>query len=118
MLLNSQLIFFIPENDYTFQLSVLGLGVSLWTCIENCEYLCQWKTVELFQARNWAIPQFRGKWPFIRLFGMQEPASVLFSIFNFLVVFKMFIKFRKTVAKSSPYYYLWHLYSIVSYTAI
>lgn len=30
------------------------------------------------------VLQFHGKWPFYRFLGMQEPASVLFSLFNFL----------------------------------
>ncbi|KAM0720714.1 hypothetical protein Q7P37_004851 [Cladosporium fusiforme] len=30
------------------------------------------------------ILQFHGKWPFYRFMGIQEPASVLFSLFNFL----------------------------------
>ena len=30
------------------------------------------------------ILQFHGKWPFHRFLGMQEPASVLFSLLNLL----------------------------------
>lgn len=30
------------------------------------------------------VVQFHGKWPFHRFMGMQEPFSVLFSLFNFL----------------------------------
>jgi hypothetical protein len=30
------------------------------------------------------VPQYHGKWPFYRFMGMQEPFSVLFSLFNFL----------------------------------
>lgn len=30
------------------------------------------------------VVQFHGKWPFYRFLGMQEPFSVLFSLFNFL----------------------------------
>jgi hypothetical protein len=29
------------------------------------------------------VEQYYGKWPFWRLWGMQEPASVLFSLMNF-----------------------------------
>ncbi|EEB17464.1 conserved hypothetical protein [Pediculus humanus corporis] len=86
---------------------------SLWSCIENCEYECQWKTVESFQKRNWPIPQFRGKWPFIRLFGFQEPASVFFSVLNFITVLKLILLFRKKVSNSAPYYYIWNLFGLI-----
>ncbi|VDP88029.1 unnamed protein product [Echinostoma caproni] len=55
-----------------------------WSCKRECKYRCMWKTVEAFSRDNLSIPQFYGKWPFIRLFGIQEPASSGFSFLNFL----------------------------------
>lgn len=43
------------------------------------------------------IYQYYGKWPFYRLLGMQEPASVFFSIGNGLVHVYYFFKLRKRV---------------------
>jgi hypothetical protein len=51
-----------------------------------------WKTVELFQSRKRAIPQFFGKWPFVAISSqigpfvilIQEPASTLFSLLNLI----------------------------------
>ncbi|XP_017101060.1 post-GPI attachment to proteins factor 3 isoform X2 [Drosophila bipectinata] len=56
-----------------------------WSCADECQYGCMWRTVFAFFERGWPIPQFYGKWPFLRLMGMQEPASVLFSALNFAV---------------------------------
>ena len=42
-----------------------------WSCDDNCEYKCMWRTINAFQRAGKAIPQFRGKWPFIRVFGLQ-----------------------------------------------
>lgn len=46
-----------------------------------------WGTVEALAAVGVPTPQFFGKWPFLRLLGMQEPASVLFSLLNFFAHF-------------------------------
>lgn len=54
------------------------------------------------------------KWPFVRFLGCQEPASVLFSILNFVVHYKMLKKFRREVRRDSPCFYLWHSFAFVS----
>jgi len=41
------------------------------------------------------IQQFYGKWPFYRLLGIQEPASTLFSIMNFVSHYKGYRRVRK-----------------------
>lgn len=73
-----------------------------------------WKVVDAFEQRKWKVPQFHGKWPFIRMFGMQEPASVIFSLLNFYVHYKNLIKFRKEIHWRTPLFFMWNLYSIVS----
>lgn len=73
-----------------------------------------WRTTNLFVSRNWNVPQFYGKWPFKRLFGIQEPASALFSFFNLLVHWNMLKKFRREVRNDSPMYYIWNVFSVVS----
>ncbi|GLH15920.1 Post-GPI attachment to proteins factor 3 [Gryllus bimaculatus] len=86
---------------------------NMWSCDDDCHYHCMWDTVNSFRERSWDVPQFHGKWPFIRIFGLQEPASVLFSIFNLVAHFIMFRQFRQEVRKTSPMYYLWHAYAVV-----
>ena len=60
----------------------------LWTCPQECDYACQHIVTEQRLARDppylEPVVQYHGKWPFHRFLGMQEPASVLFSLFNFL----------------------------------
>ncbi|XP_023296507.2 post-GPI attachment to proteins factor 3 [Lucilia cuprina] len=88
-----------------------------WSCVDECQYGCMWRTVEAFRDRGWPIPQFYGKWPFVRFLGLQEPASVLFSIFNIIAHLRNLRKFRKNVRPDSPCYKLWHVFTAVSLNA-
>ncbi|KAI9692072.1 MAG: hypothetical protein M1820_009540 [Bogoriella megaspora] len=60
----------------------------LWTCPSECDYTCQHVITDTRLAREpeylSPILQFHGKWPFYRFLGMQEPFSVVFSLFNYL----------------------------------
>ena len=61
-----------------------GPALMGWSCLADCHYLCMMK---ITAARQNALPklsvlQYHGKWPFVRLLCMQEPASVLFSLAN------------------------------------
>lgn len=53
-----------------------------WTCRDECRYECMWEVVRERRIHGLPIEQYHGKWPFVRLLGIQEPASVLFSILN------------------------------------
>lgn len=53
------------------------------------------------------------QWPFMRLLGMQEPASVLFSLLNLIVHWRMIRKFRREVRPDSSMYYVWHVFCMV-----
>ncbi|ODQ51581.1 Per1-like protein [Saitoella complicata NRRL Y-17804] len=69
-----------PSSGTTYlpiHLRLLG-----WTCESNCDYLCQRALTAEHVASNHVIEQYHGKWPFLRIFGMQEPLSVLFSVLN------------------------------------
>lgn len=105
-----------------------------WSCADECQYGCMWRTVEAFQDRNWPVPQFYGKvhksqrkfnlfsfvrsfyvqWPFLRFLGLQEPASVMFSFFNLIAHIRNLRKFRREVRPDSPCYKIWHVFSAVS----
>lgn len=58
------------------------------------------------------VVQFHGKWPFYRFLGMQEPFSVLFSLFNYLAHDWGMHQLRETIPASYPLrkYYLWFGY--------
>lgn len=65
-----------------------------WTCYEAlCKYPCMWSTVDYFRLTlKRPVPQFYGKWPFIKVFGIQAGGffGLCFeldspSVFNFPV---------------------------------
>lgn len=60
----------------------LDLRLTFWSCIENCRYHCMQQITDRAIQDGTPVYQYYGKWPFYRLFGIQEPASVLFSIGN------------------------------------
>lgn len=63
----------------------LSLRITRWTCEDDCKYQCAHHMTSEALASDGRTPveQYYGKWAFYRLWGMQEPASVLFSLFNF-----------------------------------
>ncbi|XP_065211219.1 post-GPI attachment to proteins factor 3 [Planococcus citri] len=89
----------------------------LWNCRDNCEYECIWPMVRICLKKGWEIPQFSGKWPFIRWLGMQEPASVIFSILNLISSIYMYNQFRKAVRTPFTMYWIWTVYAGVSSNA-
>lgn len=66
-----------------------------WNCLDNCDYQCQRIVTKEREARNEEVLQFHGKWPFFRVYGIQELASFIFSIGNLLVNFMGFLKLTK-----------------------
>ena len=65
------------------------------------------------------IVQFHGKWPFWRFLGIQEPASVLFSLFNFLAHDHGMSKIREQIPAKYPlrrYYLLFGYFGLASWT--
>jgi len=54
----------------------------LWSCADDCKYTTM-QNLEKEREGEGKYPwQYNGKWPFIRIAGIQEPASVVFSIAN------------------------------------
>ena len=68
------------------------LELLLWDCSQDCDYQCQRYITDKRIERGVEIVQFHGKWPFVRVLGIQEPMSVLFSMLNFIPHFKGFLK--------------------------
>ncbi|CAI9721544.1 Hypothetical predicted protein [Octopus vulgaris] len=91
----------------------LSLKITGWHCEDECKYTCMWYTVDAYQKDSQQIPQFYGKWPFVRFFGIQEPASAIFSLFNALTHMMIF-KFRARVPSVAPMYYVWHSMAVIS----
>jgi hypothetical protein len=79
-----------------------------WTCPGDCAYGCTHSITDQLQfthATTTTHPttprmhQFHGKWPFWRLAGIQEPASVLFSLANGWVHYQGWRKVRRSRVK-------------------
>lgn len=87
-----------------------GHALLRWSCMDHCVYDCMWTTVEHFESYALAVPQFYGKWPFVRVLGVQEPASAAFSVLNFVAHWGGLRAFRRRVRSNSPMYYAWHVF--------
>ncbi|KAL1920859.1 uncharacterized protein VTP21DRAFT_11494 [Calcarisporiella thermophila] len=66
----------------------LSLRLTGWTCASNCGYNCMRTITQEAMERGDPIVQYHGKWPFVRVLGVQEPASVIFSLLNGWVHYK------------------------------
>lgn len=75
--------------------------------------MVQGKLAELRPVQKEMV-QYHGKWVFIRLFGAQEPLSVLFSIANFYVHLTALDTLRKQVPDAFPLKLVYILHALVS----
>ncbi len=90
------------------------LRLTFWTCVDDCKYECQHTITDRALQTGEKIHQYHGKWPFYRLFGMQEPASVLFSIGNGYFHYKGATKFFKSVSPKYAYRPIIVVYAVAS----
>ncbi|KPP60882.1 post-GPI attachment to proteins factor 3-like [Scleropages formosus] len=103
-----------PTGDYVFNRACSFPG---WTCRDDCRYQCMWTTVGLYQAEGYSVPQFHGKWPFVRFLCFEEPASALASLLNGLACLLMLLRYRSAVPRQSPMYHTITAFSLVSLNA-
>lgn len=97
------------DLNQPYYLKLLG-----WDCTSECKYMCMWKTVELYiQVHNY-VPQFYGKWPFVRIWGVQEPVSAFASILNFASNVYMIRVMHRNIYTRTPFKTLWYLFSLIS----
>ncbi|RUS29167.1 Per1-like-domain-containing protein [Jimgerdemannia flammicorona] len=91
------------------------LLLTLWTCPQNCQYTCMQTITSAAKLSGQPIVQYFGKWPFYRLWGIQEPASVLFSLGNLYFHRRYWFLLRRDLPSSyplRPHYLGWSLASI------
>lgn len=71
----------------------------LWSCLANCNYYCQQYITDQIELQGLEMVQFYGKWPFVRVLGVQELFSTVFSLANLYVNYKnirpIFRQFRR-----------------------
>lgn len=80
-LLNKQQFQYELFDDRGLSLWMRLLG---WSCYENCDYQCQRIVTKFREQNDEEVYQFHGKWPFLRVLGIQEIFSTAFSIGNFI----------------------------------
>ncbi|KIK96684.1 hypothetical protein PAXRUDRAFT_770222 [Paxillus rubicundulus Ve08.2h10] len=93
----------------------LDLRLTRWTCTDDCKYRCMHMLVGRAARLGENIQQYFGKWPFYRLLGMQEPASVAFSLWNLWFHLQGVHQIRRRIPVTHPfrrYYMTWAYTSI------
>lgn len=93
----------------------LALRLTRWSCADDCKYTCMHMLTDLALESGVRVEQYYGKWPFWRFAGMQEPASVVFSIANLLMHVLGLDWLRRGVHPAhpmKPFYLAWAYLSI------
>lgn len=80
-----ELLPFNPEWHFDQMPLPWLLQALFWDCESNCDYQCQRLVTHDRIANGDEVYQFHGKWPFWRVWGIQELASMVFSIANWAV---------------------------------
>ncbi|KAI1813127.1 Per1-like-domain-containing protein [Poronia punctata] len=102
-----------PNNDPTP--IPLHRRLLFWTCAQECDYTCQHITTNNRINTGKPVTQYHGKWPFVRVLGMQEPFSVLFSLGNLWVHRRGLSKLHANLPPNSP---MRKFYTIFAYLGI
>jgi len=90
------------------------LWLTSWDCLSNCKYLVMREITEERIAGGKEVLQYHGKWPFVRILGMQEPASVLFSLANLVAHVVCLKRFLGGTSPNTRLRFMWVVYSLVA----
>lgn len=93
----------------------IALRLAAWTCSDDCKYRCMHATTTREVEMGLRVKQYYGKWPFWRLGGIQEPASVAFSLLNLWTHLRGGAKIRREISRDHPlkfYYLTWSFVSV------
>ena len=104
-------------GDSTSEPLPLALRLTRWTCVDDCKYQCMHMITDRAIEHGSPVEQYYGKWPFWRYAGMQEPASVLFSTFNFAAHALGARKIRARVSRDHPMRRYYLMFAFVSMNA-
>jgi hypothetical protein len=97
-----------------------------WTCMDNARYLCMMDVLEMKKKTLFIsgkpIEQFYGKWPFIRWYGMQEPASTFASVAN-MIPHLLYLYAPKwvpvhAIAKNHHMSKLWSAFAVININGV
>ncbi|XP_034678565.1 post-GPI attachment to proteins factor 3 isoform X1 [Vitis riparia] len=95
-----------------------------WDCQSDCRYYCMLDREKEREALGNGPVKYHGKWPFKRVYGIQEPASVALSALNLAMQFHGWLSFfillnyKLPLKPNKKAYYeytcLWHIYGLLS----
>ncbi|XP_057526744.1 uncharacterized protein LOC130805922 isoform X1 [Amaranthus tricolor] len=95
-----------------------------WDCNSDCRYHCMLAREEERRKLGEQPVKYHGRWPFRRVYGIQEPVSVSLSALNLAIQFHGWISFFILVYYKLPLtdnrktYYeytgVWHLYGVLA----
>jgi post-GPI attachment to proteins factor 3 len=93
----------------------IALRLTRWTCTDECRYTCMHTITDQAVSAHGDVHQYYGKWPFWRLAGMQEPASVLFSLLNLFAHIRGLSAANRSIPNDHPmrtYYMGWGIVNV------
>lgn len=76
--------------------------LTFWDCLSECDYTCQQIITEDRVRRGEEILQFHGKWPFRKVWGVQEFFASAFSVGNFVSQYRGYRLIRRRLAATRP----------------
>ncbi|KZT03471.1 Per1-like protein [Laetiporus sulphureus 93-53] len=95
----------------------LPMRITQWSCTDDCKYGCMHAITDLAVENSEPIQQYHGKWPFWRFAGMQEPASVVFSLLNMWVHIRGAMRIQRMVSDNHPMGSYYRRFALVSVNA-
>lgn len=93
---------YLAQAFEQYSINPICRGLFLWDCALDCNYKCQRIVTEHQVSSGGQVVQFYGKWPFVRVFGMQEVASVAFSVANLMASYRNWPLLHKQYKKHGP----------------
>ena len=91
-----------------------------WNDEDDCKYYCMFWITHIRREFNLPTLKYYGHWPYVRVFGIQEPASMLFSIMNTIphILSLLFSSYYYPIYSSDYVMKLWlQLYTCVAINA-
>lgn len=115
----------VSLNGPWYMQEPLYLQWKQWDCQSDCRYHCMLNTEKEREVLGTGPVKYHGKWPFKRVFGIQEPVSVAFSALNLAMQFQGWLSFFVLIyyklplrpQTRKPYYEytgLWHIYGLLA----
>ncbi|KAL3355233.1 hypothetical protein AABB24_019362 [Solanum stoloniferum] len=112
------------SDDNWYLKEPLYMWLKQANCLSDCQYHCMLQRETERATHGFGPVKYHGKWPFKRVFGLQEPVSVAFSALNlamhlhgWLSFFTLiYYKLRSNADETTCYNYtsLWHIYAFLS----